>query len=117
MAGEIVINRAHDAWSDTRAYVQDNARKGHFSTRNPDHLIRHEIGHALHYRRLNEAERADIWYKPMSARDTAIADRVSRYAREGAIEFVAEVYAGMRGGRKFSPEVLRLYRKLKGPAK
>jgi hypothetical protein len=60
---ELVINPTHLAWTDMRAYVRDPRRRNFFSTRSPDHIIRHEIGHARHYRRLTSAERADIWYK------------------------------------------------------
>jgi hypothetical protein len=112
---EILINQNHEAWSDARAYIQDNARTGRFSSRHADHVIRHEIGHAQHYRRLSESDRADIWYKELSAEQATIASQVSKYATEGKIEFVAEVYAGKWAGRRFSPAVMKLYRELKGP--
>ncbi len=33
------------------------------------------------------------------------------------VAFVAEVFAGHWGGRRFRPEVLSLYQKLKGPSR
>ena len=112
---ELVINRAHAAWGDMRAYVQTEERRGHFSTRSADHIVRHEIGHALHYRGMTDAERAEIWYKGLPREEKLIATQVSGYAREGRIEFVAEVYSGLWGGRKFGRDVTSLYETLKGP--
>lgn len=43
------------------------------------------------------------------------AGKVSSYAREGIGEFVAEVYAGLIEGRKFSDDVIALYKKYNGP--
>ncbi|MGP0068809.1 MAG: hypothetical protein ACLQGP_35070 [Isosphaeraceae bacterium] len=100
-----------------RTYIRDPERKNVFATRSPDHIIRHEIGHALHYRGLTTAERADIWYKDLSPEERAIASQVSDYSTVGRIEFVAEVFAGYWGGRRFHPEVLALYEKLKGPSR
>ncbi len=114
---ELVINESHPAWMDMRGYVMDDRRRGHFSTKSVDHIIRHEIGHALHYRRLTTVERADIWYKDLSPREKVVASRVSDYSTDGRIEFVAEVFAGQWGGRRFRPEVLALYEKLKGPSR
>ena len=112
---ELVINRAHAAWGDMRAYVQTEERRGHFSTRSADHIVRHEIGHALHYRGMTDAERAEIWYKSLTPVEEAIAEKVGRYALSGRIEFVAEVYAGLWSRRRYRFDVLILYDTLKGP--
>ena len=64
---------------------------------------------------MTEAERADIWYKELSPEEQSTAAEVSKYAKFGRIEFVAEVYAGLWGSRTFCPEVMALYYKLKGP--
>jgi hypothetical protein len=114
---ELVINQTHLAWADMRSYIRDPRRKDHFSTRSPDHIVRHEIGHTMHYRNLTDAERADIWYKELLPHEKAIARQVGRYSTEGRIEFVAEVFAGHWGGRRFRPEVLALYQKLRGPSR
>jgi hypothetical protein len=112
---ELVINPAHPAWSDMRAYIQAPNRKRFFSSRSPDHITHHEIGHALHYRGMTSAERAAIWYKVLTREERLIATFVSDYSVHGRIEFVAEVYAGLCAGRRFRTEVMRLYEKLKGP--
>jgi hypothetical protein len=109
------IAHAHAAWGNLREYVQADERRGHFSTRAPDHIVRHEIGHALHYRGMTDAERAEIWYKGLTPEEKLVASQVSGYARAGRIEFVAEVYSGLWGGRKFGRDVTSLYEKLKGP--
>jgi hypothetical protein len=112
---ELVLNRAHAAWGDMRAYGQAEERRGHFSTRALDHIVRHEIGHALHYRRMIDAQRAEIWYKGLTPEEKLIATQVSGYAKAGRIEFVAAVYRGLWGGRKFGRAVTSLYEELKGP--
>lgn len=43
------------------------------------------------------------------------AGKVSSYAREGVGEFVADVYADLIAGRKFSDDVINLYKKYNGP--
>ena len=44
-----------------------------------------------------------------------IAESVTKYAKESPREFVAEVYAGMCDGNKYSDKVMALYRKYGGP--
>ena len=45
-----------------------------------------------------------------------IARSVTKYAKKSPAEFVAEVYAGMCDGIKFSDDVMALYKKYGGPA-
>ncbi len=110
---EIVFNHGHRAWKDMRAFVQSRDRRGVFSTTSADHFIRHEIGHALHYRCMTNAERVEIWYKELTAEEEAVAVKVSEYAIAGRAEFVAEVYAGLWARRRFAPQVLSSYEKLR----
>ena len=63
------------------------------------------------------SERADIWYKGLTPEEKLIASQVSGYARAGRIEFIAEVFGGLWGGRKFGRDVTSLYEKLKGPTR
>jgi len=44
-----------------------------------------------------------------------IAGQVSGYAKTGIGEFIAEVYAGLVQGKKYSKEVINLYKKYGGP--
>lgn len=44
-----------------------------------------------------------------------IVGQVSNYSKVSIGEFVAEVYSGLISGKKFSPEVMTLYKKYNGP--
>lgn len=44
-----------------------------------------------------------------------IIGQVSNYSKVSIGEFVAEVYSGLISGKKFSPEVMELYKKYNGP--
>ena len=46
----IVFNADHAAWSDMRGFMKAQREKGFYSTAHPRHLVRHEIGHAAHFR-------------------------------------------------------------------
>jgi hypothetical protein len=112
---EIVFNHSHPAWFHMKEFVRTLARKRFYSTGSPDHVIRHEIGHCLHYRRLPGSERAGIWYSELSGAEKRVAAKVSGYATEGRAEFVAEVYAELWARRKCEPVVMSLYEELRGP--
>ncbi|MGN0192651.1 MAG: hypothetical protein ACI4CY_03895, partial [Candidatus Gastranaerophilaceae bacterium] len=45
-----------------------------------------------------------------------VALKVSVYSAAGPSEFIAEVFAGLMNGNKFSDDVMVLYRKLHGPS-
>ena len=45
-----------------------------------------------------------------------VAREVSWYSTQGPSEFIAEVFAGLMNGNKFSDDVMALYRKLHGPS-
>ena len=63
---------------DMKSFIND--RKGFFSTSFPDHIVRHDIEHVLHYRGLTDAERSDIWYKELNDEERRIASQVSQYS-------------------------------------
>ena len=44
------------------------------------------------------------------------AGRVSDYAKESPLEFVADTFAGILDGKKYSDDVMALYKKYGGPA-
>ena len=45
-----------------------------------------------------------------------VARKVSWYSTQGPSEFIADVFAGLMEGNKFSDDVMALYRKLHGPS-
>ena len=94
----------------------------------PFHSIYHEQGHALHRMNISEKfaklDKLDILKANnidttlteefiKSYKDTAL--KVSDYASESPLEFVAEVYAKCLNGQTFSDDVMALYKKYGGP--
>jgi hypothetical protein len=112
---EMVLNYSHPAWHNMPTFVRSLAKWNFYSTRSPDHIIRHEVGHALHYRRMTDVDRAEFWYKELGESEEITAAAVSVYATDRCIEFVAEVFAGIWAGRVYPADVRSLYRALKGP--
>ena len=88
---------------------------------NPEHIVYHEIGHFLHEKTALKPEMAkEIWNK--LGYDTDLLKEVGSYAMMGdrfeiniGKEFVAEVFAGMLSGKKYSKKVMSLYEALGGP--
>jgi hypothetical protein len=106
----IVFNPDHGAWADLVSYLRE--RKDAFSTQDPQHLVRHEIGHAVHHRSLSTSPkgRDQIWYAESLAPDhERIARRVSDRATWNPKEFVAEVFAGLWAKVLYDDEVIALF--------
>ena len=88
-----------------------------------NHTITHEIGHAMHDKLMRERNKMDLYEYRENSRfvgagssyRTKIAERVSEYATMEPIEFVAEVFAGIRYGKKYDKEVMDLYDHYEGP--
>jgi hypothetical protein len=114
---EIIFNPTHFAWGDMNQFVRSMAKKNFYSTASPDHVIRHEIGHCLHYRRMSDAERAEIWYGELSRHEKTLAAKISGYATVGRVEFVAEVFAQICARRQIQRPIMSLYAKLRGPSR
>ena len=106
----IVFNNDHEAWGDMVSYL---AKRGqYFSTQHPQHIVRHEIGHALHHRALAAApeQHHRIWYAENLERDHfRIARVVSGRAMWNPKEFVAEVYAGLWAKVVYADDVIDLF--------
>jgi hypothetical protein len=76
----------------------------------------HELGHVLHIQNMGEdfyalSSQGGIFGEPTGTN----ARQVSAYAFNNKKEFVAEVFAGMMIGRKYSDSVMDEYRSYKGP--
>ena len=100
--------------------------------------IYHEMGHLQHenstgydlYRQMGKPEECEKWFGKVtditndfvnSKEKQQIANRVSNYASESPLEFVAEVYRklitnALNSGKKLSDDIMTLYAEYKGPA-
>lgn len=85
-------------------------------TNNKFHVIYHEYGHFRHFRTtsFSALKQRNAEFKSNTFKQR-IASEVSSYAKTEPMEFVAEVYAGLLNGAKYSPEVMALYRSYNGP--
>lgn len=82
----------------------------------------HEIGHSIHYNNNREifntlADNKNELVKEFRNNENfqKIAQQVSNYAKTEPLEFVAEVYKGVKKGKKFDDDVMALYKKYGGP--
>lgn len=90
-------------------------KEGWFSTDNEAHIIYHEIGHWLHFRNITDLEALKpIW---ATAKKELVKTEVSEYAlnTDTGTDFVAEVFAGLMAGKKYSEHIMDIYQKLRGP--
>ena len=94
------INPASPFWKDPAGQMRAMRRRGHVATSDPRGAIAHEIGHLKDSNAAYGARR----------RGPRVASRVSRYATESPREFVAEVYAGLKTGRRYDRQVMAAYR-------
>ena len=105
------------------------ANPGFHSAHTTDSTMTHEIGHALHHKRLVkelgmsiedyrwklravEDDRNPLGSIEDRERAKKVSEKVSRYATLEPLELVAEVFAGVRAGNEYDDEVMDLYEKL-----
>jgi hypothetical protein len=111
----IVFNPGHRAWFDMRGFMKDRREKDFYLTAHPQHIVRHELGHAAHYRALSSEGRERIWFaENLTPRELSIARRVSGRAVWNPKELVAEVFAGLWGGVVYDDEVSGLFAHYRG---
>ena len=109
-------------------YITGKFLDGAFSTENPKHIIRHEIGHFLHSKKglinLYLQFFSNLAHIPKSEpvltenNKNLLKKSVSEYATSDNMlgtEAVAEIFAGLTDGKKYSREIMDLYIKLNGP--
>lgn len=92
--------------------------------------INHEQGHLLHskicsnYHKMSKPEEfakrgeeiSEITKEFLNSKEIqATAGNVSNYAKASPLEFVAETFAGLLDGKKYSDDVMALYKKYGGP--
>lgn len=110
----LAINASAKFWKDPAGISAEQHRIGFWSSGSPDHVLWHELGHALHAQSASDAfDRQKSAFAAPSWQ--AIANRVSQYAGRTQNEFVAEVFAGAIAGNHYSEDVQRLYGQLHGP--
>jgi hypothetical protein len=106
----IVFNADYPAWADMRSFMKERKEKDFYSTEHPQHIVRHELGHAAHYRSLSSKGRDRIWYaEGLEPEELSIARRVSGRATWNPKEFVAEVFAALWAGVDYDDEVIGLF--------
>ncbi len=106
----IVFNPDHGAWSDMVRFLHE--RQHYYSTQHPQHIVRHELGHAKHYRAISSSrkDRDAIWYvENLDSEQMRLVQRVSGRAMWNPKEFVAEVYAGLWAKVGYDDDVIALF--------
>lgn len=98
--GKIYINKTSKLLTDPVKNMNSQYKSGWLSTNKPEGIIYHEIAHLKYKQRDN--------FFTNTHRDIAI--KVSKYATRNPKEFVSETYAGLKTGKKYSDEVLRLFK-------
>lgn len=136
MTNKEQVNYAFDASSAlSKKLAVDNMPYAKIldSKRSVFNTLFHEEGHLFHKKNtILDYEDMHVIYgdkkdKPVKIGELAkeflenqdeqfVASKVSFYAKRSPLEFVAEVYSRMLGGHKFDDDVMRLYKKYKGPA-
>lgn len=88
----------------------------------PFDTIFHELGHTAHeknaifkYNNGTFKEGGKLYKMFKTPEMQEVAQKVSLYATETPYEFVADVFAGLMSGTKYSDDVMALYKKLNGP--
>lgn len=87
----------------------------------PNYVFHHELGHVNHRKIIP----VDVWTNFETPKKISewknnkkiqeVCSRISYYAGTTPFEFVAEVYSGLVNGQAFHPDVISLYKALKGP--
>jgi len=71
--------------------------------------VLHELGHKWHSSKKGSMYSSVKNHKFSKEQLAVIETKVSRYATKNALEFVAEVYAGTRSGKKYGDDVMGLF--------
>lgn len=111
--GVIFLNAVYSQWGQGAKDAKLQFSKNYWSTDNQYHVIFHESGHLAHYVS-NPHVYLQLYGKKLSSKDILIAEKVSLYAGESKLEFIAEVFAGLVSGREFDDDIMKLYNSLGG---
>jgi hypothetical protein len=100
---------------DPAAYIAKQHANRWMASGHPMAIVDHEIGHAKHHAAIQARYREAAMRQPF---DPDMAKRiegwVSGYASANPLEFVAEVYSGLKGGKVYNKAVMDYYDSLGG---
>lgn len=114
----IRINERQVMWDRPAEEMAQMFANRWFSTGDPEHIIVHEVGHALHHRAVGDDRFKLVRAAKFGRAELALlGGKVSAYGRTSPVEFVAEVFASLVVGRTYPDDgiVMRIYRKYGGP--
>ena len=97
------INTGSAYWDNPKKVGKELRASGFHSTGRAGGVVHHEIGHL---KTPNPKSPKDGYY--------TASTKVGRYAGFTRHEFVAETYAGLKTGRKYTPDVMGTYREAQG---
>jgi hypothetical protein len=103
-------------YDDPKREAERHHSTGWLSSASEDHVIIHEIAHGLHFKKLGDYRFRQIRRLPVPPEiKQAVSREVSIYGSTDNMEIVAEVYAGMKAGKKYSSQIMDYYRSIEGP--
>ena len=109
--------KAREAWKDMKAYTEKAFAAGWASSPHPNYVIWHELAHVKV--KTGDADNDSMLSNLRASNNPyfeKMASKVSTYAKTNGHEFVAEVFAAVRGGRKLDDDVMDYYYKVtRGP--
>lgn len=103
--GAIHFNMSNRFWRDPVGTMQ---RATNLSAKVPEHVVHHEIGHALYDAPDN--------FHTLSHQSLA-REHVSKYAAMNPKEFVSEIHAAMKTGKTFPEHVMSVFNLYARPRK
>jgi hypothetical protein len=101
------INPGYD-WTQIESRIQKNYNQGYFSSGHPEYMVDHEMGHFLHALANPTIHAQAIRTDVPPEHQQLIKKEVSRYTHWHYDEMVADVFAGLAGGKEFSEPVMTL---------
>ncbi len=111
----ILLNARSKYWS--QAEIDASHSRRWLATNDPNQVINHELGHYAHRHNIGIDRFAEMMKdrKPVGGvMGKRIKDEVSLYAATQRAEVVAEVHAGLLGGKTYSPKIMGYYKTLGG---
>lgn len=109
----LLLNPDDDYWAYPKMIADYQHQIGRWSTRHKFHALIHEAGHLAHFH-ASPTLYDSLLGQSLTAAESALAAKISRYAMENPREFVAETFAVLATGGKVDPDVLSLYLSLGG---